>query len=309
MISCRRSRRARRRSGRGVGDVGQRQEHGEPQPRRPSSGTATRAARCAASCGQASHPEIRRTDGCGCSGRARRGAGTRTAIPVLRSRAPAGPAVLAGVLLAIAARAARTATSRSTSPRPRGPATTPRPSPARDHDGRHQPPEDLHAVQGRAEPGAAARPPGRRSGRADPLVGAVGERWCFQIGTSALSVSISARVASNASPRWAAAVATTTAMSPIASRPTRCTAATPCTSYSSATRCADLAQPLEGGRVGGVVEAGDALAVVVVAHPADEERQPARRSSPSAASTSATSSGVSRRSTRRTAGRVTAGAH
>ena len=62
------------------------------------------------------------------------------------------------------------------------------------------------------------------------------KRWCFQIGTSALSVSISAREASKASPRCAAVVAMTTAMSPIARLPVRCTAATPCTSYSSATR-------------------------------------------------------------------------
>ena len=38
---------------------------------------------------------------------------------------------------------------------------------------------------------------------------------------------------------------------------------------------ADLAEPVEGGRVGGVVQPHDALAAVVVAHPADEEGQPA----------------------------------
>jgi hypothetical protein len=50
-----------------------------------------------------------------------------------------------------------------------------------------------------------------------------------------LSRSIRAREAVNASPRWPVAAATITAASPIASEPTRWTAATAGTSYSSAT--------------------------------------------------------------------------
>ena len=61
----------------------------------------------------------------------------------------------------------------------------------------------------------------------------------------------------------------------MASRPTRWTAATPCTSYSSATRRRP-AQRVERGRVGGVLQPAYAVPVVVVADPADEERQPAR---------------------------------
>ena len=59
--------------------------------------------------------------------------------------------------------------------------------------------------------------------------------WCFQIGTRDLSSSISARQATNASPRWAQDTATTTARSPTARSPTRCTAATATTSWAAAT--------------------------------------------------------------------------
>src|SRR5579863_1076479 len=48
----------------------------------------------------------------------------------------------------------------------------------------------------------------------------------FQMGTVRLSVSISQRQASNAAARWAAATAINTLVSPISSRPSRCTNAT-----------------------------------------------------------------------------------
>jgi hypothetical protein len=84
------------------------------------------------------------------------------------------------------------------------------------------------------------------------------KRWCFQIGTSALRVSIRAREASNAWPRWAAVVATTTVDVVLRGDP-----------------LAHLAQLGQCGGVGGVVEAVDVTAAVVVAHPADEEGEAA----------------------------------
>ena len=58
--------------------------------------------------------------------------------------------------------------------------------------------------------------------------------WFFQIGTAALSSSISARHAVKASARCGLATATTTARSPMSSVPSRCTAATPRTSWPAA---------------------------------------------------------------------------
>ena len=57
----------------------------------------------------------------------------------------------------------------------------------------------------------------------------------------------------------------------------RCTAASAITSNSLATPVGHLAQPVQRRRVGGVVEVVDLLAVVVVAHHADEEVHAAGR--------------------------------
>ena len=81
---------------------------------------------------------------------------------------------------------------------------------------------------------------------------------------------MSARDASKASPRCAAAVATTTAASPIASRPTRCTAATRQDVVPLGDGGRDVVQALQGAGVGGVLQADDVLVVVVVADGADE---------------------------------------
>ena len=72
-----------------------------------------------------------------------------------------------------------------------------------------------------------ARPPPLNDGalRADPFLVPSENVWCFQIGTSRLSSSISLRQASNASPRCGQDTATTTARSPTSSSPTRWTAA------------------------------------------------------------------------------------
>src|SRR4051794_2530665 len=126
--------------------------------------------------------------------------------------------------------------------------------------------------------------------------------WCFQIGTVALRSSISAREASNASARWAAVVATMTAASPIASRPTRCTAATPRTSYLTAT---PSATSWRRARAVGCAE----YSSPVTPWPLSWSRTvptntsiPPTAGSASASSTSETSSAVSRRSSRRTTG-------
>ena len=172
------------------------------------------------------------------------------------------------------------------------------------HDGRDQPPEDLHAL--RVGTAGAPRPRGApsvdRSGRADPFVGAVGELLVLPDRHLGLEgVDQRPRRASNASPRWAAVVATTTAMSPISSRPTRCTAATPCTSCSSATAVAD-ARAARRARSGARSTRARARPARGRGRGPGRRRGSARRrpSSSSAASTSATSSGVSRRSTSRT---------
>src|SRR4029077_645977 len=60
------------------------------------------------------------------------------------------------------------------------------------------------------------------------------KRWCFQIGTEAFKMSIRSRQASNAWVRCGQDTASTTARSPTARSPTRCTAAMPMTGYFSA---------------------------------------------------------------------------
>ena len=86
----------------------------------------------------------------------------------------------------------------------------------------------------RTDPRRPGQWPGRDAGviSGDPTHSSVpsANRWCFQIGTSSLRVSMSARDASKDVPRWAEAVATTTAASPICRVPVRCTAASACTS-------------------------------------------------------------------------------
>ena len=152
---------------------------------------------------------------------------------------------------------------------------------------------------------ASARRAGCRAAQGVPTHSSVpsANAWCFQIGTSALrrvdqrpgGVERLAAVGRRRS-------RTMTAMSPISSVPVRCTAASAEHVVLDGDLLADLAQPVEGAGVGGVVEAGDALAAVVVADPARRTGSPRRRRRRrAAASTSATSSGVSRRSTRRTA--------
>ena len=136
-----------------------------------------------------------------------------------------------------------------------------------------------HALHGTRLPAGNPVPP-PRSGRdqgepthsSDPSL----NRWCFQIGTSALSVSMSSRDASNDVPRCAEVVATTTATSPMSREPTRWTRGDPVHVVGRGDPLAHLAQPVEGRGMGGVVEPEHALAVVVVAHPADEEREAAR---------------------------------
>src|SRR4051794_32349096 len=76
--------------------------------------------------------------------------------------------------------------------------------PRRD-DGWGEPPEDLHraSVGTRGADGGEARPTRARTAQGVPTHSSVPSvnRWCFQMGTSSLSVSISARDAANASPR------------------------------------------------------------------------------------------------------------
>ncbi len=93
----------------------------------------------------------------------------------------------------------------------------PRAWPAGDDGGRHQPEQDLHGSRLRSRSrsraaGTRAAPATRAARGARPRVRACrptprsrrSKSWCFQIGTVALSSSISAREASNASPRCAA---------------------------------------------------------------------------------------------------------
>ena len=98
--------------------------------------------------------------------------------------------------------------------------------------------------------------------------------WCFQIGTSALRVSMRSREAANASPRWAAVVATTTARSPICSGPDAVHRGHTAHVVRGRDPTAHVLEPGERRGVGGVVEGADALAAVVVAHLADEEGEP-----------------------------------
>src|SRR3954463_10660495 len=65
----------------------------------------------------------------------------------------------------------------------------------------------------------------RRSVAASPQSSPSRQRSFFQIGTVALSVSMHQRAASNASPRWGALTATTTATSVSDSAPVRCSSA------------------------------------------------------------------------------------
>ena len=212
--------------------------------------------------------------------------------------------------LAMASPSRRTATSGSTWPRPSRPShDDPEHRQHRRHDGRRQPPQDLHPLRvGTAGGSRAARRarPRRRTGQGVPTHSSVPSAncWCFQIGTSALSVSISARDAANASPRWARRrrdddrdVADREPADPV--------------DRGDAVHVVLLGDPVahpaqrvERGRVGGVLQAASRPA-------RGRGRGPGRRtgsahptaSSSSAASTSATSSGVSRRSTSRTRGR------
>src|SRR6185312_2962127 len=89
----------------------------------------------------------------------------------------------------------------------------------------------------------ARAPDGGDARRGPPRVSQMPTQVCepsanpsrFQIGTSLLRVSISARQASNAAARCAAETTTTTAASPTFSGPTRCSAARAITSWSAAT--------------------------------------------------------------------------
>ena len=149
----------------------------------------------------------------------------------------------------------------------------------RRHDGRGEPPEDLHPRQGRDRGRTRPRGAPSASRQGVPTHSSVPSVncWCFQIGTSSLSVSISAREAANASPRWAAVgrdddrdVADLEPADPV--------------DRGDAVHVvllgdpvADPAQRVERGRVRGVLEPAYAQPVVVVADPADEEGQPAGR--------------------------------
>ena len=108
------------------------------------------------------------------------------------------------------------------------------------------------------------------------------------------------RAASKAWPRWAAAAATTTARSPISRQPDAVHRRHRGHRVPFDHRTDHVPEPVERGRVRGVVEVRHRLRVVVVAHRPDEERHAPAASSDTAASTSATSSGVSRISTSRT---------
>ena len=81
-------------------------------------------------------------------------------------------------------------------------------------DRRRQPPQDVHAVIVPVPRRTRATGQGAPTHSSSPSLNI----WCFQIGTSALSRSIRAREAVNASPRCAAESATTTAASPIGER-------------------------------------------------------------------------------------------
>ena len=185
-----------------------------------------------------------------------------------------------------------------------GPASPPTPSPPRSRRAaapatagspRAQPrrrrPVDPAARGERPGPVARALGSGR-SGGADPLLGAVGEDLVLPDRHLGLERVDERPGGVEGSPRWAAVVATTTAMSPIAERPVRCTAATAVHVVLLGDLRADLAQPGLRGRVGGVVQAGR--------RPGRRRgRGPGRRtgsarrsaSSSSAAITSSTSSG------------------
>ncbi len=137
------------------------------------------------------------------------------------------------------------------------------------------------------------------SGRADPLLGAVAEPLVLPDRHLGLEGVDQRREASNAVPRCADVVATTTAMSPMSRLPTRCTAATPVHVVLGGDALAHLAQLLQRGR--------GARSSRARARPcrgrgrargrrtASARRRPRRRA---LSITSSTSSGVSRRSTR-----------
>ena len=123
---------------------------------------------------------------------------------------------------------------------------------------------------------------------------------CFQIGTRAFTSSINSLPAAKASPRCPAATATTTARSPMASKPVRWTAATAIASCFCRNLVGDLLQ--HDDRVGMRL-----VAQRVTSRPPSEDRTvpmntvvPPAAGSATAASTSSTDNGRSRIPTSRT---------
>ena len=134
----------------------------------------------------------------------------RTAMPVLRSRGTGGRAARAAPVLALAAACASRRDGHVAVDLAAALAAQPgRPTAIATHgddDRRHQPQQDLHAHEGRDAATGDVTCQARLSGVPTHSSVPSPKRWCFQIGTSALSVSIRAREAANASPRWAAVV-------------------------------------------------------------------------------------------------------
>ena len=147
---------------------------------------------------------------------------------------------------------------------------------------RHQPQQDLHAPRG-GTPGRRTRVSHAERSRHDRAVTACrptprspsANTWCFQIGTSALRGSISAREARRTPRRGApAVVATTTARSPMLER---ARPGAPRRRRGRRTPRRPARRPRAAGRArsGGRSSPGRStpLAAVVVADRADEERQ------------------------------------
>ena len=138
--------------------------------------------------------------------------------------------------------------------------------------GRHPAPRRLRGRRRRGVGGTVRRAVAPAHGRPTHSSEPSAKLWCFQIGTVAFRVSMRSRQASKASPRCGAddgrdhgGVADLEVARPV-HRPDAGDA------VARGDLLADPAQRLDGAGVGGVVEGGDRLAVVVVAHHPHEQR-------------------------------------